>query len=984
MFANIYCTRVLWQTVCLIGILLTFVDKSIGVGDNRRSVEYTRTSLLDIRDLVNGKGVSHLDYADFPPDLLWNNTSKPNKRRKRGKKSGIKHRCSKRQSSKINRAPLPSLMFGNVRSINSKHKVDELQANVNWLYEYRESSLICITESWLKEDQPDPSIDNFSTIRSDRIITPDSQKKQGGGVCLFVNDKWCKNSCVKEKYCDEHIEFLTVSLRPFYLPREFNNIYVTLVYIPPSANYNLASDKLVESINNIENNSPDAVKIVLGDFNQCKFIEHIPHYHQYVQCPTRGENTLDLLFSNVKDCYKVKSKPPLGDSDHLMLHCIPKYKPKYKDQKPISITVSQWNEDSINNLRGCFDCTDWDTLFNDAESIETNADVISEYIKFCVDMNIPTKQVKCFANNKPWVKKELKELLNEKKAAISSKDQTKLKEVQSKLRQKIKESKEQYAKKIEDFFSSNDSKKAWQGMKTLTGMKKTSKLPDVDDEYIFAEDLNKFYCRFDDKDFSYERELIAKSLEEQHDERIIITIKEVNSVLSKINPRKASGPDGVAGKVLKECRIQLSHILQQLFQLSVDTHQIPLNWLTAELIPVMKPNVSLGNWVKNDLRPVALTAIIMKSLERIVLRHLNPEKLIDSSQFAYIKDRSVEDASLILQHNIQAHLDHPRTYVRVMFIDFSSAFNTIQPHILLEKLKNLNVNSNLLLWIQSFLTNRKQYVRFNDKISSMLSNNTGAPQGCVLSAGLFILYTSDKCATEDNCFILKYADDTVIVGLLDDNPENERKYRQEIDSYVQWCKENYLNLNVKKTKEVIIDFRQKKNDITPIQIEGECVEIVENYKYLGTIFDNKLKGSDHVSKIAKKANQRLYFVRKLKKIGVNRKVLTMFYRSVVESILSFNIVSWYGNCASKDRKKLKKVIKSAKKLGCDGLLLDKLYKAAVTNKCTKIMKDSSHPLHKYFKFLKSGTRLDNLFARTSRFRDSFVPSAIRHFNGCSI
>ena len=104
---------------------------------------------------------------------------------------------------------------------------------------------------------------------------------------------------------------------------------------------------------------------------------------------------------------------------------------------------------------------------------------------------------------------------------------------------------------------------------------------------------------------------------------------------------------------------------------------------------------------------------------------------------------------------------------------------------------------------------------------------------------------------------MKYADDTVIVGLLDDNENSEQNYRSEIESFVKWCEENFLNLNVKKTKEMIIDLEGKDKRLSQFIINEEAVQIVENYKYLGCIIDNSLNGSNHVKKIAKKANQRI-------------------------------------------------------------------------------------------------------------------------------
>ena len=105
----------------------------------------------------------------------------------------------------------------------------------------------------------------------------------------------------------------------------------------------------------------------------------------------------------------------------------------------------------------------------------------------------------------------------------------------------------------------------------------------------------------------------------------------------------------------------------------------------------------------------------MKTLEKIVLKKLLPQvkPYMDNLQFAYSAGLGVDDAVLTLLHTLHNHLDKLGTKARLLFVDFSSAFNTIQPHLLMTKLKNMNVNSNLILWIQNFLTNRLQYVNCN-------------------------------------------------------------------------------------------------------------------------------------------------------------------------------------------------------------------------------------------------------------------------------
>ena len=347
--------------------------------------------------------------------------------------------------------------------------------------------------------------------------------------------------------------------------------------------------------------------------------------------------------------------------------------------------------------------------------------------------------------------------------------------------------------------------------------------------------------------------------------------------LSKIKIRKTPGPDRVSGKVLKECRLQLAPTPKEIFQHSIDNHYLPLPWKTSELVPVPKISLPL---VKNDLRSVALThqadsplyvwpdvwsadfhlliksmvihdtecpywdqvslnntnqtksvaltSLIMKTFERIVLKFLNPNKLVDSLQFAYRESRSVEDATLFLINTLLSHLDKKRTCARAMFIDFSSTFNTIQPHLMLRKLMDKNVNSKLIIWIHKFLTGRLQYVQFKDSFSTCTTINTGAPQGCVLSASLFIIYESDNGPKNENCVIIKYADDTVILGLLGEIDDHiESFYTSEIDRFSHWCKLNFLDLNVKKTKETITDFREKNPILESIKINNSAVDIVK-------------------------------------------------------------------------------------------------------------------------------------------------------------
>ena len=177
----------------------------------------------------------------------------------------------------------------------------------------------------------------------------------------------------------------------------------------------------------------------------------------------------------------------------------------------------------------------------------------------------------------------------------------------------------------------------------------------------------------------------------------------------------------------------------------------------------------------------------------------------------------------------------------------------MQPHILLEKLHDMNVNSNIVLWIYSYLTSRPQYVRLHGVKSRVLVTNTGAPQACLLSPLLFTLYTNDCRSVEEDCHIVKYADDTVIIGNISNNDES--KYQVQVKWFEEWCQQNYLDLNVKKTMEMIIDFRKQKQ-YGELKITNEGVKLVDCYKYLGVYIDSQLNFSQHIANVYKKAVQK--------------------------------------------------------------------------------------------------------------------------------
>ena len=197
-------------------------------------------------------------------------------------------------------------------------------------------------------------------------------------------------------------------------------------------------------------------------------------------------------------------------------------------------------------------------------------------------------------------------------------------------------------------------------------------------------------------------------------------------------------------------------------------------------------------------------------------------------------------------------------------------------------------------------------------------------------------------STFKNQTILKYADDSVIVSLLQGN---ESSHGPIIDDFVKWCEESYLQLNISKTKDMIIDFRRHACEPEVTTIKGQTVEQVQSYKYLGSIIDAQLNFEANCEAVCKKGHQRLFCLRKLSYFHIGKTMMTLFYRAFIEAVLSFSLVSWFGKMSLKDRNRLSQIIKwSSRLIGESQLSLESLYTRQLQRIASYITHDDSHPL----------------------------------------
>ncbi len=373
--------------------------------------------------------------------------------------------------------------------------MDELRTNARACYKYRESSILVVTETWLNADIPYSLIEleGFSAVQADR--NENSGKSRGGGICMYVSDAWCSNYSVRMTVCNTDVELLSVSLRPFYLPREFGSILICAVYVPPSGNAARAAAQIADCVQQQLNRTPGAPVFEMGGFNNCKLELSLPGYEQYVKCATHDSRGLDKCYGNIKSAYSARPNPPLSNSDHNTVHLIPTYKSVLKSSKPQIKTVSVWSKDSVETLKGSLLCTNWDVFYN--SDIDVAVDTITDYLKFCVDCVVPKKEVKVYPNNKPYISKDVKDCINRKKTAFKNRDSLGLKIVQKELNQKLRDARKKHKDIIEQNFISMDPKKLWDSMKAAANMTTTRRCLVTDDEFTKANELNDFFMRFE-------------------------------------------------------------------------------------------------------------------------------------------------------------------------------------------------------------------------------------------------------------------------------------------------------------------------------------------------------------------------------------------------------------------------------------------------------------------------------------------------------
>ena len=474
----------------------------------------------------------------------------------------------------------------------------------------------------------------------------------------------------------------------------------------------------------------------------------------------------------------------------------------------------------------------------------------------------------------------------------------------------------------------NDIRNTWKTIKTILNKnKKSSSYPstfvhngqDITNPKEIANGLNSFFTNIG-PDLAKEINTDGKPdvmsyMGQKRNKRLFFnftTAEKIRKIIMSLKTKSSSGEDGISSAFLKNEHI-LSAICPSLTILvnqSLCTGIFPERLKVAKVIPLFKDKGD--DFSFEYYRPISLLSTISKVYERVVFDQLyeyfDGNKLFYSSQYGFRKKHSTETAGLELIDRAMKDNDKKQDPFAI-FLDLSKAFDTIDHVILIKKLSHYGITGTALLWFESYLTNRMQYVIFEETMSNVMKITTGVPQGSILGPLLFLIYINDIKNAATLFELIGYADDTTLYGTLKKfaaaTPRGGsviQTVNQEIDRICSWLSVNKLSLNASKTRMMFFKYHQRtqlavNKRYLPAEgpqhylINNTKIKVVQHFNFLGIELHMNLNWTAHIDKIAKKIGKGYGIITKLKYF-LPQKVLVMLYNTLIQSHINYGILLW--------------------------------------------------------------------------------------------
>jgi hypothetical protein len=391
-----------------------------------------------------------------------------------------------------------------------------------------------------------------------------------------------------------------------------------------------------------------------------------------------------------------------------------------------------------------------------------------------------------------------------------------------------------------------------------------------------------------------------------------VTEADVSKIIRQLKPVSSCGHDNITPKLLKALCPHLVIPLTLIINQAILSGIFPDSLKRAKVVPIHKKD---DDSLLCNYRPISLLPAISKVFEKVIhnqlQKYLSDNNLLYPAQYGFRPKHSTELAALHLLDMLSSDLDANKIPINI-YLDLSKAFDTINHKILLSKLNYYGITGTALKLLESYLTNRTQFVSFDGCHSGDIKIDTGVPQGSILGPLLFIIYINDLYKTCSSFLPIIYADDTTLYKTLDSNDPSQ-SINDELEHVNLWLKINKLSLNITKTQYMVFHKPRKRLPALNIEIDSIKVKRCTSFNFLGIHLNQHFTWSDHLKSLSIKISRATGRINCLKHF-LPKKILLTIYNTIILPHLNYGILAWgaKSNEIAKLQKKAIRVVTNSK------------------------------------------------------------------------